>query len=139
MSLHIMAQGQLTADPVHRESKSGKPFVTAQLRVTAEDESLLLSVIAFDATVCDLLTRLKKGDAVAVSGRAKPTSWLGQDGEQRRGLSVVAAGALAIEPKSAKTTSSRAPRRPRYTPKRQPGYDAGDWQPPESDLSDIGA
>lgn len=138
MSLHILAQGQLTADPVSRESKSGKPFVTAQLRVTAENESLLLSVVAFDEAVCDILARLKKGDAAAVSGRAKPTSWLGQNGEQRRGLSVVAASALAIEPKARKATSIRGPRRPRYTQKHQPGYDIGDWQPPESDLSDIG-
>lgn len=93
MSLSVLSQGQLTADPVRRESKSGKPFVTVQIRVATEAENVLLSVICFDTTACDKLARLRKGDSVAVTGRAKPTAWE-KNGEQRNGLSVVASGVL---------------------------------------------
>jgi single-stranded DNA-binding protein len=120
MSLSILAQGAMTSDPMERTSNAGKPFVTAQLRVATYDESMLVSVICFDTTACDKLARLKKGDAVAVTGRAKPTAWE-KNGEQRHGLSVVAGGVL---------TAYEAGKRRGNKSNTSDGL-------PESDLSDI--
>lgn len=52
MSLHALSSGTLATDPIKRTGTKGKPYVTANLRVTAEDSSLLVSVICFDAEVC---------------------------------------------------------------------------------------
>jgi single-stranded DNA-binding protein len=124
MSLSILAQGTLTRDPDQRTSKSGKTFVTAQLRTPTEEDSVLISVICFDAAGCSKLERLKKGDAVAITGRAKPTTWE-KSGEQHHGLSVVASGVL--------TTYEAGKRRgTRDKPVNGSGL-------PESDLSDMGA
>jgi single-stranded DNA-binding protein len=122
MSLSILAQGTLTRDPDQRTSKSGKTFVTAQLRTPTEEESVLISVICFDAAACSNLERLRKGDAVAITGRAKPTMWE-KNGEQHHGLSVVASGVL---------TAYEAGKRRGKAATNSDGL-------PESDLSDIGA
>jgi single-stranded DNA-binding protein len=122
MSLNILAQGQLTRDPDQRTSKSGKTFITAQLRTPTEEDSVLISVICFDASACSKLERLRKGDAIAITGRAKPTAWE-KNGEQHHGLSVVASGVL--------TTYEAGKRR------GKPAANGNGL--PESDLSDMGA
>jgi single-stranded DNA-binding protein len=119
-------QGKLVADPVQRTASSGKAFVTAQLRVATEDESLLVSVIAFDKDTRDKLARLRKGDATAITGRAKPTTWE-KNGEQRHGLSVVASGVLTAYEAAKRRSSSEKP--------KSGGNDG--WQPPESRLDDL--
>jgi single-stranded DNA-binding protein len=87
--ISILASGILINAPSKRTSKSGNPFVTAQLRVSDNGESALVSMVAFDQDVCDSLLALSKGDTVIVSGPAKPTSWVSRDGSQAQGLNVV--------------------------------------------------
>jgi len=66
------------------------------MRVPAEDaEAMLVSVIAFAADAVTGLLALSKGDALAIAGRAKLTSWE-KDGEEKHGLSVVADQVLTI-------------------------------------------
>src|SRR4051812_47816109 len=86
MSLFILATGNLIADPVRRTGAKGD-FATAQLRVVAEDTSVLVSVIAFGQQAEALLAHSQDA-AVAVAGRAKLSSWTGKDGAQRCGISV---------------------------------------------------
>jgi single-stranded DNA-binding protein len=128
VSLSILATGQLIRDPERRTSKAGKPFVTAQLRTPTEEESVLISVICFDTTACDKLARLRKGDDVAVTGRAKSTTWE-KNGEIRSGLSVVASGVL--------TTYEAGKRRGTRDKPTAPPADGSSCRLPESDLSDI--
>ena len=54
-----------------------------------------MCLIAFNADPVTGLLALSKGDAVASAGRAKLTSWE-KDGEQKRGLSVVADKLLTV-------------------------------------------
>ena len=86
MSLYILATGTLTADPVARTGAKGI-FVTASLRT--EDGAILISLIAFGDTA-DTVLEHRQGAALAVSGRARLTSWAGHDGAEKHGLSVVA-------------------------------------------------
>lgn len=88
--LTVLASGTLVRDPQQRTSAAGKAFATALMRCPAEDaEPTLLSLIAFSEAAVRALLALQQGDALAVAGRAKLTSWE-RDGEQRHGLSVVA-------------------------------------------------
>jgi hypothetical protein len=82
VSLFLLATGTLTADPRRRTSASAKEFATALLRVPAEDDPVLVSLIAFDLDACASLLNLRKGDSCSVTGWAKLTDWTGTDGHQ---------------------------------------------------------
>jgi single-stranded DNA-binding protein len=97
MSLHVLAQGTLAGDPQARTSAAGKPYCTALLRVPIDgEESMLLSLIAFDREAVEALLRLHKGDPVSVAGMGKLTQWTGKDGVEKHGLSVTAQAVLSI-------------------------------------------
>ena len=94
--LNILATGTLVADPRRRTSAGGKDFATASMRVPAEDsEAMLVSIIAFNADAVAALLALVKGDACAVAGRAKLTSWE-KDGAVHHGLSVTGDQVLSM-------------------------------------------
>jgi single-stranded DNA-binding protein len=88
MTLYVLATGTLTADPGQRTSKNGNDFATGNLRVATEGEPIFVSVVAFGDRAQELLGH-HRGSTVAVSGRAKLTSWPGQDGTARQGMSIV--------------------------------------------------
>ena len=112
MSLSILAQGTLIAEPVTRTGERGKAFVTATLRTPVDgDEAILVSLIAFAGEPRALLAALKKGDSVACTGPAKLTSWTGKDGAENRGISVVAEAVMTMYAVGAKREKSRAAKR----------------------------
>lgn len=107
MSLRTLATGTLIADPACRAGAKG-PFTTATIRVEAEaGEAILVSLIGFGGQAEQLLAH-SKGDALAVGGRAKLTSWTGRDGEQKHGLSVVVESIATARP----APRQRAPKEP---------------------------
>jgi len=73
---------------VRRTSAKGSTFVTAQVRCNADDgESVLCSVIAFQASTAEALAGLAAGDTVAVAGPAALSQWE-KNGEHKVGLKV---------------------------------------------------
>src|SRR5215212_2250031 len=86
MSLPILAIGSLIADPIERTGAKGN-FATAMLRVSTDDGAVLVSVIAFDNAV-EILLAHRLGTTLAVSGRARLSSWSGRDGAEHHGLSL---------------------------------------------------
>lgn len=97
MSLHVLAQGSLVSDPQERTSAAGKPYCIASLRVPMDgEESMLASLIAFDAAAVQALLQLHKGDPVSVAGEGKLTSWTGKDGQEKHGLSVTVRVAMSV-------------------------------------------
>lgn len=108
MSLAVLAQGSLVADPQQRTSAKGGAYVTAQLRVASDDGPILVSLIAFATDAVAGLMALRKGDVAAVSGMAKLTSWAGRDGETNHGLSVVVEGVLSAYAAGKRRESSKA-------------------------------
>jgi single-stranded DNA-binding protein len=92
--LSLLAAGVLVRDPEPRQSKAGKEYVTGLLRVPCDGEDALVSVIAFAAVAVQALLALGKGDSIAVTGRAKLTSWT-KDGEEKHGISVVVESVLS--------------------------------------------
>jgi single-stranded DNA-binding protein len=151
MSLYILASGALISDPQGRAGAKG-PFTTATIRANG-DEAALVSVIAFGDEANRLL-QFVKGDALAVSGRARLTSWTGHDGTEKRGISVVAEQIAAAKPRPRSAAGrtriaaapshdpSARPHRPRAAPRRslysapkRPGRAAPD--PPNDHLDDL--
>lgn len=90
MSLHILATGTLVTDPQMRLAKNGSEYITGQLRVSTDEEIVLIGFIAFGSDALASLAKLGAGDACAITGRAKLTQWTAKDNTLAHGLSVVA-------------------------------------------------
>ena len=94
--LSVLIEGTLIAAPVQRTSAKGTPFVTVQVRCSGDDgESILCSVIAFQASAVETLAALAGGDTVAVAGPAALSQWE-KDGQHRVGLKVTATRVLTV-------------------------------------------
>ena len=88
--LNILAVGVLIADPQRRTGQTGRDFVGATMRASSEgSEGMLVSLVGFSDIVIDALMALTKGDALAVVGRSRLTSWTSRDGGEQHGLSCV--------------------------------------------------
>ncbi len=95
MAITALILGKLIADPEVRTGQSGKPFTLARMAASTEDGDALVSVIAFGTTGQQLAV-LGKGESVALTGRAKVTTWAAQDGSARAGLSLTADALLTV-------------------------------------------
>ena len=113
--LSVLIEGTLIAAPVQRTSAKGTPFVTVQLRCSGDDgESILCSVIAFQAAAVEALAALAAGDTVAVAGPGSLSQWE-KNGEHRVGLKVTATRVLTVyeagmRRKAASQSQEREPR-----------------------------
>lgn len=97
MSLDVLITGRLVKPAQERKAANGNAYCLAQVSVPTEgEESLLASCIAFSRSAVDALLVLDKGDAVAVAGKAKLSSWAGSDGTQKHGLNVTIEQVLTV-------------------------------------------
>src|SRR5260370_39665332 len=86
--LNVLLTGTLVAHPKQRQASNGNAFATAMVRAPVEDaDALFVSVITFSESAVAALMALTKGDAIAVTGRAKLKTW-DRDGEQKHGMDV---------------------------------------------------
>ena len=73
--IDALITGKLIRDPVLKTGPSGKPYCNFLLSVpTGDGEPVIVSGIAF-ADVAERIGRLKKGDAMSVTGSLKPSEW----------------------------------------------------------------
>lgn len=95
--IRAILNGRLAADPQQKVSKaSGKPFVSARIRVDQDgDRALYAAVLAF-ADAADRLAGLKVGDAIAASGVLKIEVWAPQQGEPRPNLTLLCDELLSV-------------------------------------------
>lgn len=138
MSLYALATGAVIADPVRREGPKGE-FATAAIRVnTGDGKAILVSLIAFGDEAERLLDHAK-GDSLAVSGRARLTSWAGRDGAARHGISLVAEQIAATRPRRAAPDRRDGAAGSRASPARHARQrpDAGDGRPFDDRLEDL--
>jgi single-stranded DNA-binding protein len=97
MSVYAMATGVLIAAPQQREGAKGQ-FATGTLRTTNDGaDAVLVSIIAF-GDQSEQLLRLARGNALSVSGRARLTTWVGRDGAEKHGLSIVGEQIACLKP-----------------------------------------
>ena len=97
MTMDVLLQGILAADPQSRTSSKGNPYVTAILRVPISDsDAELFSVIAFSSTAVEALLQRSKGDSIAVSGSTQRNDYTDKSGVERKGWKVVVEGVLSL-------------------------------------------
>lgn len=89
--IDALIAGKLQGAPTQRTGQSGKPFVTAKVRVASSDgEGLFVNVITFSTTAGDALLALGDGDSVALSGSLTPKVWTDRAGVAKPSLDLVA-------------------------------------------------
>lgn len=89
-----LVTGTLVADPVERQTRDGRRFVTATMRVPAGDDALFVGVAAFDERAVERLARMLKGGTIAACGVLEQSGWTAKDGSQRMGWRLTASEVL---------------------------------------------
>jgi hypothetical protein len=89
--IDALIQGRIHGQPAQRTSKNGNPFAVCKVRVsTTAEESIFVSVIAFDDAVVTALLAMGHGDAVALAGTIIPKVWTDKEGIGRPALDMTA-------------------------------------------------
>ena len=70
--IEALISGKLQGQPSEKVAKTGKPFVTAKVRVHAGEADVFVNVIAFSESACEALLALESGDAVSLAGSFTP-------------------------------------------------------------------
>jgi single-stranded DNA-binding protein len=94
--IDALISGRLHGRAQQRTGQSGKPFVTARVRVPAGEESVLASVIAFNESAQGALLALDDGEAVCLAGALTPRAWVDKEGNPRASIDLVASAVLTI-------------------------------------------
>jgi single-strand DNA-binding protein len=89
-SIECAFSGRVGQEPVLKESKAGKPWLSFSVAVGEDENVQWVSVAAFGEKAKELAGCLKKSDRVYVEGRLKLNTWTGKDGTLQAGLSVAA-------------------------------------------------
>lgn len=107
-----LISGSLFRAPEQRTAKSGKPFVTASIKIRdADAASAFVRVMAFSESAQAELARLQDGEAVAVQGPLKVETYAAADGTTKISLSIVADHILPLRspPKKRATMAKPSP------------------------------
>ena len=92
--IEALISGKLLGQPSEKMAKTGKPFVTAKVRVHAGEADVFVNVIAFSESACAALLALESGDAVSLAGSLTPKAWTDREGIVRPALDLVASQVL---------------------------------------------
>ena len=111
MTMHLFTAGELIRDPERKTSSNGNAYTAALLRVDADN---IVSLTAFDTTLAERLATLKKGSALACSGRLQARPYTDRDGTLRPGLGVaiteLMVGAAPPQRAAPRSRNDRAPK-----------------------------
>jgi single-stranded DNA-binding protein len=94
MTVLALVTGSIFRAPEQRVAKSGRPFVSATVRVKDADGSMFASVVAFGDTAQSELMRLGE---VAVQGPLKVETYTASSGDTKLSLSIVAEQILPLK------------------------------------------
>ena len=140
--IESLASGKLIGKPMQRTSKTGRPFVTAKMRVaTGAEESHFVNVAAFSDSAQAALLALDDGEAVSVAGSLNVGMWTNREGVATPSLSIIAAQVLttyhlkrkrqAVQGEDGGNTTAPPPKRTRQQ------LDADNDFAAYGDLSDV--
>ena len=85
-----VVSGTLVGDPVERQTRERKPFVTATARVAAGEDAIFIGLAAFNETSAERLLQMRAGGAVSACGVLEQTHWTAKDGTARNGWRLTA-------------------------------------------------
>jgi single-stranded DNA-binding protein len=129
VSLDLLVQGVLVGNPISRIGKSGKPFVTAMLRVPITDGDVeFFSIIGFSESSVEALMARSAGDSLAITGQAQRNTYTDKNGTERRGWKIVVERVLSLYQarkarKEAGTESTEDPARAPAAAAKHPPYE----------------
>lgn len=86
----VALTGRLGNDAELRTSKAGKPFLGVNVATGSGEQTTWVRATVFGDRAAALAPALKKGASVYVEGRFAVDKWIGKDGAERTGFSVVA-------------------------------------------------
>ena len=92
--IETLISGKLQGQPSEKVAKTGKPFVTAKVRVHAGESDVFVNVIAFSESACAALLALESGDSVSLAGSLTPKAWTDREGVARPALDLMASQVL---------------------------------------------
>ena len=95
--IESLVSGKLLKDTELRVSAKLTPFCNFMLSVAiGEPTGTVITGIAFNEAA-ERIARLKKGDAVAVTGQLKPNQWTDKNtGEIKHGLNITVSDCLSV-------------------------------------------
>lgn len=95
--IDALVAGKIHGQPTQRTSKTGKPFALCKVRVsTGAEDSIFVSVIAFDSDPVNAIMAMNQGDSVALSGSIKPGVWTDNQGNTKPTLDMTAHQAITV-------------------------------------------
>jgi hypothetical protein len=111
MTLLALASGALWDSPERRQSKNGKDFVLANLKVSLGDDTRTVKVLAFSESVQDELMELRAGEQISVTGSFKAEIYTPENRGPRLNLTIFADAVLPLRAE-AKPKKPKAENRP---------------------------
>jgi single-stranded DNA-binding protein len=120
MTAFALISGALFRAPELKTAKTGKPYATASLRVTADNATDYWSVLAFSESAQAELMRLGEGDKVSLQGSLKLEVYTSRDGESKISRTLFADHVLALRqpPRERKPSNAAAKRDTASAPAR---------------------
>ena len=126
MTAFALITGALSRAPEFKTSKSGKPYVTATIKVAADNAVYFWSVLAFSESAQAELSRLGEGDKLSAQGSFKVEPYTGRDGQTRISRTLFADRILALRQPPRESKLRAAPAGP---PPASAGADFDDGLP----------
>ena len=123
MTALALISGALFRAPELKTAKTGKPYVAASLRVTADNAADYWSVLAFSESAQAELMRLGEGDKLSAQGSFKVELYTARDGQTRINRTIFADHVLALRQPRRERKPKAAP--PDATPPARADFDDG--------------
>jgi single-stranded DNA-binding protein len=123
-----LVSGALFRAPELKTAKTGKPYVAASLRVTADNATDYWSVLAFSESAQAELMRLGEGDKVSLQGSLKLEVYTSKNGEHKVSRTLFADHVLALRqpPRERKPSNAAAKRDTASAPRAAPASAGAD-------------
>jgi single-stranded DNA-binding protein len=113
MTTVALISGALSCAPELKTAKSGKAYVTASIKVAADNAVDFWRVFAFSESAQAELSRLGEGDKVSLQGALKLDVYTSKNGEHKISRTLFADHVLAMRQppreRKPKAASTRAP------------------------------
>jgi len=122
MTAFALVSGALFRAPELKTAKTGKPYVTATIKVVAAADNAVdfWSVLAFNESAQAELSRLGEGDKISAQGPFKVEPYTARDGQTRINRTIFADHVLALRrpPRERKPSNAAAKRDTASAPAR---------------------
>jgi single-stranded DNA-binding protein len=107
-----LISGALSCAPELKTAKSGKAYVTASIKVAADNAVDYWSILAFSESAQAELLRLGEGDKISAQGSLKLEVYLSKNGEHKISRTLFADCVLALRQPARQRAPKAAARAP---------------------------